>query len=266
MTRVFIVTYAAWLVFEIVTGSFAEIGRSEEGEGPRLVPFSDLDDLGWDCAGVCSLLWRAASGDPLDAHGDFLLGIALMWAGIAFRYYAMRVLGRYFTFQVDVHSGQTVIEAGPVSLHPASFVHRRADYGAGSRAGAGKLGGILAMLACVGIGYAYRIHVEEAALVAALGRTLQGIHGTHAAAGAVCALAGVGMLRLSCAEVPTGGSKVERFPGPLNYRHRADLRQFLAAQLQLAWLPERHGGFLVSGRRRFVTGEARQYSTTSMLR
>ena len=51
----------------------------------------------------------------------FFLGIALMWAGIAFRYYAMRVLGRYFTFQVDVHSGQTVIEAGPYHYirHPS---------------------------------------------------------------------------------------------------------------------------------------------------
>ena len=68
---IFIASYVCWLLFEMVTGQVAEIGRPETGAGPRLVPFSDLDDLGWDCAGVCCLLWRAASGDSLDAHCRF---------------------------------------------------------------------------------------------------------------------------------------------------------------------------------------------------
>ena len=42
--------------------------------------------------------------------------------------------------------------------------------------------------------------------------------------------------------------------GAFDHRHGADLRQFLAAQLQFAWLPKRHGGFLVRGRR-FVTAK-----------
>jgi protein-S-isoprenylcysteine O-methyltransferase Ste14 len=99
----------------------------------------------------------------------FLAGIALMWAGIAFRYYAMRVLGRYFTFQVDVHSGQTVIEAGPYRYirHPSYTGALITVLGLGLALG--NWAGILAMLVCIGIGYAYRIHVEEAALIAALG-------------------------------------------------------------------------------------------------
>ena len=92
-----------------------------------------------------------------------------MWAGIAFRYYAMRVLGRYFTFQVDVHSGQTVIEAGPYRYvrHPSYTGALITVLGLGLTLG--NWAGLLALVTCVGIGYAYRIHVEEAALVAALG-------------------------------------------------------------------------------------------------
>ncbi len=99
----------------------------------------------------------------------FFLGIALMWAGMAFRYYAMRVLGSYFTFQVDVHSGQTVIEAGPYRYirHPSYTGALITVLGLGLALG--NWTSILGMLACVGVGYAYRIHVEEAALVGALG-------------------------------------------------------------------------------------------------
>jgi protein-S-isoprenylcysteine O-methyltransferase len=99
----------------------------------------------------------------------FFAGILLMWAGIGFRYYAMRVLGRYFTFDVAVHSGQTVIQVGPYRYirHPsyAGAVITVLGFGLAL----GNWAGLLALLACVGLGYAYRIHVEESALVAALG-------------------------------------------------------------------------------------------------
>jgi len=51
----------------------------------------------------------------------FFVGIALMLAGIAFRFYAMSLLGRFFTYNVAVHAGQTVVEAGPYRYirHPS---------------------------------------------------------------------------------------------------------------------------------------------------
>src|SRR6202007_2972918 len=51
----------------------------------------------------------------------FFVGIVLMLAGIAFRFYAMWVLGKFFTYQVAVHSGQVVVQAGPYrySRHPS---------------------------------------------------------------------------------------------------------------------------------------------------
>ena len=43
----------------------------------------------------------------------FFLGIALMFSGIALRQYSIVVLGKYFTFDVAVHNGQSLIESGP---------------------------------------------------------------------------------------------------------------------------------------------------------
>ena len=42
----------------------------------------------------------------------FYLGLALMAAGLAFRAYAIRQLGRYFTPEVTVQPGQRVVERG----------------------------------------------------------------------------------------------------------------------------------------------------------
>jgi protein-S-isoprenylcysteine O-methyltransferase Ste14 len=43
----------------------------------------------------------------------FALGIALMLGGTALRWYAIRCLGRFFTRDVNVQPGQTVVQSGP---------------------------------------------------------------------------------------------------------------------------------------------------------
>ncbi len=43
----------------------------------------------------------------------FDVGIVLMLAGVAFRWYAIRVLGPFFSVLVNVQPGQSVVEAGP---------------------------------------------------------------------------------------------------------------------------------------------------------
>jgi protein-S-isoprenylcysteine O-methyltransferase len=167
---IFILTYAAWLLFEIVTG------KSRKSADPTKArdrgSFRFLLAMIW--AGLalaftfCFGLRQAAI--PWMRTELFFVGIALMWAGIGFRYYAMRVLGRYFTFQVDVHSGQTVIEAGPYRYirHPSYTGALITVIGIGFVLG--NWASLIAVLVCVLIGYAYRIHVEEAALVVALGQ------------------------------------------------------------------------------------------------
>lgn len=43
----------------------------------------------------------------------FILGLALMAAGIALRQWAIVLLGQYFTVDIRVHAGQTIVERGP---------------------------------------------------------------------------------------------------------------------------------------------------------
>jgi len=82
----------------------------------------------------------------------------------------MSVLGRFFTYDVAVQPGQTVVEAGPYRYirHP-SYTGGLITL-AGVGLALGNWAGLLLLLACMGVAYAYRIFVEEAALVAALGQ------------------------------------------------------------------------------------------------
>lgn len=119
------------------------------GQSPRSLPTK------------ATILWKRTS--------LFLIGITLMLAGLAFRFYAMSVLGRFFTYDVAVHPGQTVVEVGPYRhiRHPSYTGALITLVGLGLALG--NWAGLLALLACMGTAYAYRISVEEAALVAALG-------------------------------------------------------------------------------------------------
>lgn len=106
---------------------------------------------------------------PWERAAVFFLGIGCMLAGIALRWYSARVLGKYFTFDVAIHGGQTLIEAGPYHFvrHPSYSGALLTLFGFGLALG--NWAGLLASLSCLGFAYAYRIPVEEAALTAALG-------------------------------------------------------------------------------------------------
>ena len=98
----------------------------------------------------------------------FAVGVVLALAGVAFRQYGVSTLGRFFTTRVMTQPGQTVVEAGPYRYmrHPSY---------------SGMLLTVLGVLVCstnwlslaclvVALpGMAYRIKVEERALIQALG-------------------------------------------------------------------------------------------------
>jgi protein-S-isoprenylcysteine O-methyltransferase len=50
-----------------------------------------------------------------------VVGITLMVAGMAFRLWSVRTLGRFFTVTVDVADGQRVVDSGPYAVlrHPS---------------------------------------------------------------------------------------------------------------------------------------------------
>lgn len=99
----------------------------------------------------------------------FYWGIALMLAGLPFRFYAMATLGKFFTYTVAIQSGQTLIEDGPYRYirHPSYTGAIIVLIGFGLALG--NWAGLLALVGPVAFAYAYRISVEETVLVHALG-------------------------------------------------------------------------------------------------
>ena len=108
-----------------------------------------------------AILWRRSL--------VFFSGIGLMLAGVAFRWWAIATLGKFFTFDVAVQSTQKVVDSGPYRYirHPSYTGALMTQLGIGLALG--NWAGLLALMVCMAIAYSYRISVEEQALAAALG-------------------------------------------------------------------------------------------------
>lgn len=104
----------------------------------------------------------------------FWLGIFLMYAGIVLRFYAIAVLGAFFTTSVAVASKQIVIETGPYRFirHPSYTGFLLTWLGFGLSLTNNWLS-LLVMMGCALIGFSYRIRVEERVLQANLGQPYQ---------------------------------------------------------------------------------------------
>ena len=100
----------------------------------------------------------------------FYLGIALMVAGIAFRQWAIFVLGRFFSTAVRILSDHRVVTNGPYRYirHPSytGALMTLVGLGLGSRTWAGTL----IILVLFGLVYNYRISIEEKAMRTAFGQ------------------------------------------------------------------------------------------------
>jgi protein-S-isoprenylcysteine O-methyltransferase Ste14 len=101
---------------------------------------------------------------------QFWIGIAVMLSGLAFRWYAIKSLGRFFTRTVATRAGQYVVDSGPYRLirHPSYTGGLLMFLGAG--VAMTNWAALLAIMAGAALGYGYRVHVEERALCADLGQ------------------------------------------------------------------------------------------------
>jgi len=114
-------------------------------------------------------LFRAAA-IPWHRTALFGIGVGMILLGVALRWYAIRILGRYFTRDVAVSADQHVVQNGPYRYirHPAysgTFL---------TMAGVGlamtNWASLIVLLMCVLIGHMYRVSVEERALISAIGQ------------------------------------------------------------------------------------------------
>lgn len=113
----------------------------------------------------------AKTGIALLPDWVYYIGIAVMLAGIAFRQWAIAVLGRYFSGVIGVQKEQRVVESGPYRLirHP-SYTGVLIFY-AGMGLAVQSLAAVLIDIAIFGIVYGYRIFVEEKVLISELGNS-----------------------------------------------------------------------------------------------
>lgn len=113
---------------------------------------------------VCGVGPRLPHGVPWG-----YVGAAVFAAGAVLRWWAIRHLGRFFTVDVAVSEGQRVVDDGPYRFvrHP-SYTGLMLEF-AGMGLALGYWPGFLVIVSLAFFALLRRIHVEEAALHAALG-------------------------------------------------------------------------------------------------
>ena len=107
---------------------------------------------------------------PQDRQTPFLaIGALVVIAGVLFRLWAIRTLGRFFTYQVTTTADHQVVSDGPYRwlCHPSYSGLLISCLGAGI--GSANVASLLAVLAVPSYGLVRRIRTEEAVLLDTLG-------------------------------------------------------------------------------------------------
>jgi protein-S-isoprenylcysteine O-methyltransferase Ste14 len=165
-TVLFAGTMAIWTLGELRQGRRRRSEATKRDRGSRAVI-----GLSWIVALILASQARTnvtAASFPGDAV-TFGIGFAIVWAGIGLRWWSIRMLGRYFTFDVMTSADQPVITAGPyrVLRHPGYAGLLLVFTGIGVTFANWLSLAALILLPLVGL--VYRIRVEEAALSENLG-------------------------------------------------------------------------------------------------
>ena len=124
----------------------------------------------WQLAGLLALLVAPRLLPALDLPSWLWIpGLAVAWAGIALRVWAVRTLGNSFQRVVTVERDQVVVTAGPYRYvrHP-SYTGVLLTF-AGLGIAQANLASIVVAVVLPLVGYLRRIRVEERALVDGLG-------------------------------------------------------------------------------------------------
>ena len=165
----FAAAYVIWFLPELISSFTKNAGRNAQLNDRN----SKFAVIGGIWIGAFIGFWLAFAARqfaiPWDRSILFGIGIFLILAGTAFRWYAIRTLGKYFTLQVATQPGQAVVENGPYRWirHPSYTGSLMSLLGLGLVLS--NWLSLIAVLLFTIIGYSYRIWVEEMALVNALG-------------------------------------------------------------------------------------------------
>ncbi|MET0581885.1 MAG: isoprenylcysteine carboxylmethyltransferase family protein [Pseudoxanthomonas sp.] len=122
------------------------------------------------CVGVAVLISFRPQGH-IDNAGVrlplFWTGMLLMCAGLVLRFWAIRVLARFFTVDVNIQPGHELIRSGPYGLlrHPSYTGSLMTFLGFGLALG--NVWSLLVVMAPVTVAFLWRMRIEEQALAEA---------------------------------------------------------------------------------------------------
>jgi protein-S-isoprenylcysteine O-methyltransferase Ste14 len=164
----FWVSYAGWAIVEL---SIWSRDRTRV-KGRRDDRFSMLAIVIGITAGIFAAIYGAhVTETRIAAPGALLvgLGIVLIWAGVAFRLWAVRTLGRFFRVTVTTQDDHRLIGTGPYRrLSNPSYTGAMVTM-AGIGLAMGNWASLAGILIGAGLGFAWRIRVEEDSLRARFG-------------------------------------------------------------------------------------------------
>jgi len=168
---IFWTAFALWIVPEIIASIFKRSTATSQVSDRGSLTLIAL--LWW--VGISSGFLASFLLPQMAIHWGrttvFFVGVSLMIAGTAFRWYSARLLGKYFTFDVATQGGQVLVESGPYRYirHPSYSGALVSLLGFGLALG--NRAALAMAVSCLAAAYAYRIPVEEGALSAALGES-----------------------------------------------------------------------------------------------
>jgi protein-S-isoprenylcysteine O-methyltransferase Ste14 len=164
----FWLSYAGWAIVEL---SIWSRDRAQV-KGKRTDRFSMLAIVIGITAGIFAAFYGAhVTETRIAAPGALVvgLGIALIWAGVIFRLWAVRTLGRFFRVTVTTQEDHRLIDSGPYRrLSNPSYTGAMITM-AGIGLAMGNWASVAGILLGAGLGFAWRIRVEEESLRARFG-------------------------------------------------------------------------------------------------
>ena len=169
LTVLWVATYILCIVPEIVLSKRLRSGSGAQklDRGSKLLVIVAAN-LAVVLGFIAAILFPAFSVG-LHWEAMFVAGIVVWLGGIIFRWYAIRTLGHFFTYDVAISAGQQVVERGPYRWlrHPSYLGSLLGEIGFGMTL-TNWLAIVLPPL-CLGVIYLYRIRIEEQALSQGLG-------------------------------------------------------------------------------------------------
>ncbi len=168
-TIVFAASFGCWFLFEVWVFS-RDRGQGQKGSvgsrGAFLVPLVIGITLAVNAPAVLPA-WDIRFHFPI----FFALGIALIWAGLLFRAWAIHALGNLFSTDLVVQEHHQLITRGPYRyIRNPSYTGGLSTF-IGIGLGIGNLAGLVILLGMGLLLYVRRIRLEDAMLQQAFGQT-----------------------------------------------------------------------------------------------